>query len=343
MRKFPSLLVSILTLALAIVWVSCDSGTSLPTVSNQFAFVRPAGGGTGTAMSPAQRHYQAEHMRDLLQASKLQRSGTGLKPMAIVIAPGTDSVVLMSNDGTGENVISNQGGSFYSVHLGPDGKKGVATAVDSNGWVQVYYVDLTNTADPTVKQLTTDSEDHYSAQISWDGSKVVFNVDSTSWQLKIMSTSGGTETLIPTSFEPSYPTFTPSGQIVLENDDSDTIVVMNADGSGVKELTGGTTDTVAGGAYDWSPSVSPDGTTVVFERDADTGDYICSVPIGGGTVKQLTTTGYNYDPMFVNNKIIYISGSEGLSSIEVFSMNLDGTNQKQLTTNTVDEYFDALW
>ena len=347
MKKVPSLLLTIFVLALAVAWISCDSGSSLPTTSNQFAFIRTAGGGAGTAMSamsPAQRHYFSEHQRELRQMNKLQQMGTGIKPMATEIAPGTDSVVLLNNDGTGEVVVSSQGGWFYSVHLAPDGKKGVFIAKDTTQaqHLQVYYVDLANKTDPTVTQLTNDAEDHYSAQISWDAKKVVFNADSTTWQLKIMSISGGTETLIPTAFEPSFPTFTPNGQIVLENDDTDTIVIMNQDGTGLKNITS-ESDTEA---YDWTPSVSADGQTVLFERDSLTSpyeEYICTVPIGGGTVKKLTTSGYSGDPIYVNNKIVYVSYLDSPSSWKVFSMNLDGTNQKQLTNNNVDEYFDWWW
>jgi Tol biopolymer transport system component len=118
---------------------------------------------------------------------------------------------------------------------------------------------------------------------------------------------------------------------VFENDDTDTISIMNADGTGLANITS-EQDPEHG---DWAPSVSPDGKTVVLSRNGD----IYAVSISGGALTKLTTNGESWDPMFVKDKIVYISYVSGLSD-EVFSMNTDGTNQKQLTSNTVDEYFD---
>lgn len=347
MKKLPSILLTLLTIALAVVWMSCDS-SSTPSISSQFAFIREAGGATRTALSAAERHYASEHMREFVQARKLQRSGTGLKPMDVTIANGTDSIVLMNNDGTGENVIANQAGWFYSVHLAPDGKKGVVVAEDANGVGQVYYVDLTNLNDPILTQLTNDNEWHWSAQISWDGRKVVFvtyPAGSDYDQITTVTYSGsswGPETVITTNFDAESPTFTPSGQLVLENDDDDTIVLMNADGTGLKEITKASDSET----YDWTPSVSADGKTILFERDSMTSPYeyyICTVPVAGGTVTKLTTSGYSGDPMYAGTQIVYASYLENFSKLEIFSMNTDGSNQKQLTNNTVYEYFDYWW
>lgn len=322
-------------LAFAIVLANCGNDSHpLTTATNQFAFIRyePILGGT---MSAAQRHVQMEH-RQAFQKSTKPRQNSGLKPWVVEIPSGPYSVVLMNNDGTGERVIANQAGYFESVQQSYDGKKGVAVAEDSGGYYQVFYVDLADLNNPIITQLTTDTEDHWGAQISQDGKKVVFTkwVESANtWQLVTMSTSGGTETVIPTSFEANYPTFAPNGKIVFENDDTDTISIMNADGSGLADITS-EQDTEHG---DWAPSVSPDGNTVVLSRNGD----IYKVSVNGGTLTQLTTDGESWDPMYVNNKIVYISYPANGSSDDVFSMNVDGTNQKPLTTNSVYEFFEG--
>ena len=47
--------------------------------------------------------------------------------------------------------------------------------------------------------------------------------------------------------------------------------------------------------------------------------------------------------MVVKDKIIYLSWPTSASSDEIFSMNMDGGKQKQLTTNSVNEYFEGGW
>jgi Tol biopolymer transport system component len=334
-KKLFSFFLFLVVIAFAIALLNCGSDShTTPGITSQFAFVQPSAGSGPTIMSPAERHLSAEHRQGFRNNSRLY-SGRGLKPWANTIEPGTDSIVLMNNDGTGQLIIANQAGRFEAVQLGYDGKRGVVSAEDSNGYLQIVYVDLGDKNNPVVTELTTDAENHWGPQISWDGSKVVFTkwVDSANnYQAVIMSASGGTETVIPTDFEANYPTFTPDGKLVFENDDTDTISIMNTDGTGLATITS-EQDTEHG---DWAPSVSPDGKTVVLSRQSN----IYSVAITGGTVTQLTKNGRSWDPMFVKDKIVYISYPTDGSSAEVLSMNVDGTNPKRLTTDTVDEYFE---
>ena len=333
MRKLLPLISAIFLVAFAIVLVNCGNDSHPFTATNQFAFIRPAPIG-GAARSTVQRQFHVER-GPAISAHRFHRAA-GIKPLAIEIGSGTDSVVLMTNDGTGEQVVANQAGWFESVQLGYDGKRGVGVAEDLNGYYQVYYVDLSDKNNPTATQLTSDSEDHWGAQISWDGKKVVFTkwVESASnYQVVVMPSTGGTETLVNTTFDANYPTFAPNGKIVLENDDTDTIVIMNADGTGVTDITS-EQDTEHS---DWGPAVSPDGKTVILSRMSD----IYSVSINGGTPTPLTTDGESWDPMVVKDKIVYMSWPADASSDEIFSMNLDGSGKKQLTTNSVNEYFEG--
>jgi len=289
-----------------------------------------------------ERHSKMENLR-IRQQNHKQLRGAGLRPMAIEIAPGTDSVVLMKNDGTGELVIANQAGRFYAVQLSYDGKKGVAAAEDLNGWEQIYYVDLSNTSNPVVTQLTSDPEHHEFPQLSRDGTKVVFVKyvsDVEKGQAVIVSTTGGAETVVPTTFNVNFPSFAPNGKIVFEEEDNDTINIMNADGTGNVALTNANHQ-----FFDEFPSVSTDGKTITFSRypaDESTGENIFTVNIDGTSLKQLTTDGASWDPMFVNDKIAFCSSRDSATTWignEIYAMSTDGTNQKRLTNNTVDEYF----
>jgi len=327
-------------LAFAIALVNCGNDTHTTPLSNQFAFIRQAIGDS-VPISSVQHHAQLKDQHAFQHARTLVQ-GAALKPWAVEIGPGSDSVVLMNSDGTGEQLIANLAGSFEAVQLAYDGKSGVAIARDINGQHQVYYANLTDKNNPVVTQLTTENVDHWSAQLSYDGKQVVYGkyvAAADADTAVLMSTSGGAETVLAPGTDVEYPTFTPDGKIVFTDDRTATISIMNADGSGMKPLISHT-----GTQWDWMPSVSPDGKTVTFYRcTSGAGCDIWTASMDGTGVKQITTDTYSWDPMFVNNKIVFLSERDtagGNWNGQVYSMSPDGTNQKRLTNNSNNEYFD---
>lgn len=338
MRKV--LFVSFALMLLAILFVSCGNDSRpvvTPTVNaNTFTFIRElAGSGSGAAHRQLDPWTVRGQGRNMLKAHQ----GNGVKPWDLNIDPGTDSVVLMQNDGTNERVIADQAGKFYSVQLAPTAKKGVFAA-ESSGYEHVFVVGLTNLNNVVITQLTTDSENHGYPQLSKDGKQVVFMkyVDvGDGWvvQTAIMSTTGGAETVISTPTMWTYaPAFTPDGKIIFTNDYTGQIHMMNADGSGM------TTITASEGVYwDYHPSVSPDGLVVTFTRSDWDSENVYTQHLDGTNLKQLTTDGMSWDSLYVNNKIIFCSYRDEASGNEMYSMNLDGTSQTRLTTNSVNEYF----
>ncbi|MBZ5721599.1 MAG: hypothetical protein LAO03_14565 [Acidobacteriia bacterium] len=336
MRK--AIFFSLLLIFVAVALVNCGDETSIP---KQFAFIRSAPGSGLGSVSAQERHFQMEHSRAFRRTPRLHQ-GFGLKAWATDLSPGSDSVVLMNNDGTGEMVIAPKMGWFEAVQESSDTMKGVGTAEDPNGYYQVIYVNLADKKNPVATPITTDAEYHWSPQLSADGKKVIFVKyagESDIGQAVIMPTSGSnTETPITTPFDLSYPTFAPNSKIVFEQEDNDTINIMNLDGTGNTPLTN--PDHVY---FDECPSVSPDGKTIVFSRYPATessGEDIWTVNIDGTNAKQLTHDGMSWDPMFVRDKIVFLSWRNNATGNEVYSMNLDGTNQKRLTNNSVNEYFD---
>ena len=315
-----------------------DSHPAAPTppgssLTNQFAFIREIG---GSAPIQAREVKGAPRTHE----QRFMPHGVGLQPWANDIDPGSDSVVLMNNDGTGgETIVVDQGGWFGSIQLTPDGKNAAFTAVvtaDGTYW-QVFLAKKTGNTTYTITQLTTDAEHHYQPQLSADGKKVVFvKYNSTIGmnQAYVMSVSGGSETLIPTpdTMDVISPTFTPDGKsIVFEDCKYDTIDIVNLDGSGSNVLN---YPDEHGRMLDDLPSVSPDGKLVTFLSDGDV--YV--MDINGQNVQQLTTDGMSHDPMFVNKKIVFLSWRDGMS-YDVYSMDVNGSNQKRLTNNSVMEWF----
>ena len=338
MRK--ALFVTLLLLFVS-AGVGCGDSAHTMVPTSQLAFVRSPSGGTLAAM-----HHQSRELGCLRGLSDRKTAGGGLTPYLNTVASGTDSLVVMNNDGTGEKVIVNQGGLFYSVQLSLDGKKGVVSAEDDTGHLQIFLGDLTNlNANPV--QLTTDATNHYVPQLSPDNKTVVFvKYDSSGvGRAYTVPTAGGAQAMIntPDTVDVWTPSYTPDGKkIVFEDDRLDTINIMNVDGTGMKTLTN------AGGTayYDQFPSVSPDGTKLVFSRygkdTATTTEDIYIANIDGSGVKQLTNSGTSaeaWDPFFVKNKIAYVYYSSTAHNNDIYSMNIDGTAAKDISNNAADEYF----
>ncbi len=301
--------------------IGCGDSTHSMVPTSQLAFVRSSGSGSAVAHSAG--------------TARVRDFDTG--PLPSTIASGNESVVMMKNDGTGETILSIQNtttGNFGAVQLSLDGKMGVGSAVDANGYLQIYVANMANPKNLKATQLTTDAENHHVPQLSPDNQTILFmkyNSTAATYQAYTIKASGGAETLISTpTVGVLFPTYTPDGKkIVFEAQHNDTINIMNADGTGIKILTNG-----QGNYYDELPSISPDGKTIAFSRwgaSETGGEDIYTINIDGTNLKQLTTTGNAWDPLFVNNKIAYVANGD------IYSMNLDGSGQKNLT-NTSSEY-----
>jgi len=135
--------------------------------------------------------------------------------------------------------------------------------------------------------------------------------------------------------ENSYPRWSPNGnQIVFEsNRDGDyDIYVMNTDGSEVIPLTKHPHD-------DRRPVWSPNGDQIAFasNRDGDAEIYIMNSD--GSNIIQVTNNELgDSDPSWSpdGNSITYHSNVFG-DSWRIFRMDVDGSNQKQLTGNSTEE------
>lgn len=329
MRKIPLLLLSSVLL-MAAVLSSCggdsSSPTPTPTATSRFAFIRG----------------DVKHLP--------LTGGPATEPG---IAAGPIDVYTMANNGTpgSEVKISATQSSIQSAELSADGKKGVFVAltccVNGVSYWQVFAVDTANPSNPV--QLTFDAANHVSAEISADGSKVVFLVqppgeDMSCCSVYVVSSSGGTPSNVALPNLVIFSaTFAPGNKLVLSakeqwNGDwhGASIYTANLDGSGLTRLTQGATDLM--------PSVSPDGSKIVFERqNQNTLDWdIWIMDSNGQNAKQLTGNGESFDPLFVNDKIVFFGVGKD-ADIDMFSMNFDGSGVTQLTDTAEIDIFNGLF
>jgi len=139
------------------------------------------------------------------------------------------------------------------------------------------------------------------------------------------------------------PVFSPDGsKIAFERATGTTahIWTMNADGSNQQQLTIGA---------DNQPSWSPDGTKIAFTR-AGTSSADIYVTDLGGTVRPLTTDGLSYEPAWSpdGTEIAFVRscqrcGPNQVTADDVYIMNADGTNVRDLTNDFDYNDRDPAW
>ncbi len=247
-----------------------------------------------------------------------------------------------------------------NVNLSADGTKAAFSGYSDDDYIHIYLATVPAQGQPgNAVQLTTDTVNHWNPSISPDGTQVAYVVSGTESgdQLCLISTAGGApHCLSVAGFAPSWyghPSWTPDGKIVveawdcyhdcLEGEIPDNIYLVNTDGTGLTRLT----DNTGNWAYDEAPSVSSDGTMMAVTRWDDAvahGEiYVINMstkartgPLTNGTA----TGGDSEDPLFVGNKIVYVSEQGSDSSFRLYVMNADGSNPTPITTDTSDNYFD---
>lgn len=111
------------------------------------------------------------------------------------------------------------------------------------------------------------------------------------------------------------------------------IFTMTPDGKNQKQLTSGTTE------Y-WMPAWSPDGKKIAYVSRLSTGMNIHLMDADGTNVQQLTSTGINMAPSWSpdGTKIAFAHMKPLALALDIWLMNVDGTDKKALTSSsTVDD------
>ena len=154
------------------------------------------------------------------------------------------------------------------------------------------------------------------------------NVDGTGLR-KVTNNQQGAE-----DYEPAW---SPDGLKIafagIRSNDFESIFVMNPDGSNRVRLTNA--------AYDGSPAWSPDGTRIAFLRGTDV--YVMNSD--GSNPTPVTTGGQVNEPRLVwspgGTKILFNNESrvsQNVYAIQVYAINVDGTNKQNLSNDTLRNY-----
>jgi Tol biopolymer transport system component len=111
------------------------------------------------------------------------------------------------------------------------------------------------------------------------------------------------------------------------------IFIFNADGTNLKRLTN-----VAGvldGALSWSPDVSTIAFTRSYPSQPSRGDEVWLMNADGSNQRYSGIKGFQ--PMWSPNGSQFVYSSNKSGNYEIYTSNVDDTNEQQLTANTADD------
>jgi Tol biopolymer transport system component len=140
----------------------------------------------------------------------------------------------------------------------------------------------------------------------------------------------------PAPHRDGAPSWSPDSRKIVfysENEGQADLFVMNADGSGVRQLT----HTPADEGY---PSFSPDGTQIAFDSDGPDGNFdIYVMNADGSNVRRLTTDpGRDLSPAWSTDgkRIAFMSDRIAKPEFDVYEMQADGSGQERMTTGATN-------
>lgn len=258
---------------------------------------------------------------------------------------GNNEIFVMNTDGSDQTRLTNNDGYDGFARWSPNGKQ-IAFVSDRDGNAEIYIM---NADGSQQTRLTNNPADETSPTWSPDGSMIAFNTSRFGDGEEILrrNISGGetwglNETRL-TFVKPhhsaganNFISWSPDGlQIAFESDrdrDDPEIYLINAvDGSNMQRLT-------YTRALDEVPSWSPDSKQIIFSSDMhgepQSGEYdIYIMNRDGSDQKRLTHfIGQDTNPSMSpdGSKIVFESWQNGHP--EIYTMDVDGTDVKRLTT-----------
>lgn len=246
-------------------------------------------------------------------------------------------------DGSGERRLTDSPGLDAFPAWSPDGERlTFASDRDGGNW-ELYTMD----ADGSQQRRLTDTPDQDESVTAWspDGEEIAYVTDvienPTIW---VMGTEGGDPKRLTSG---NWPSWSPDGErIVYTTYSTGTrLAVVNADGSGQRDLGASVARRLTGTAYAEEPAWSPDGERIAFVSRPLMGDEeIYAVnPDGSGRRRLTDIPGADHWPPSWSpegERIAFTSdGTEERG--EIFVMNADGSGLTKLTDDPADDSFPA--
>ena len=277
-----------------------------------------------------------------LPAAGAYGQNAGGPPASVVFHSARDGhannqIYVMDPDGSNPLRVTYDAAADVDPDISPDGKYILFTS-NRTGNNEIFVQDRSG----AVQNMTNNPAIDEWARWSPNGKQIVFgsNRDGGVFEIYVMN-ADGTGTPLQLTYPPTlsrYPSWSPDGKQIVFRHGID-IYTMNADGSGVPvQLTSEVPPSFAQMA-NWSPDGRHlvfmsfrEGYCSVFRTDADGGEPINLTPKDAADA---STSWCSRAPAWSTNgrEIFFMSfrPSTGGQN-EIFVMNMDGTNPRQLTT-----------
>lgn len=192
---------------------------------------------------------------------------------------------------------------------------------------------------------------------SWspDGTKlgvVLFPPSEGPRTIWVMNPDGSEPLQVASADNVSVPSWSPDGETIAysaSNGAQTSIHLVGADGTNDRVIH---IEGAEGTFAIFSATFSPDGTQILFDRGTDSGFDIFVMDVDGTDVRQLTTTGSDYNPSWSpdGTQIAFSreddskADADTVVTSDIFVMNADGSNVHRLTeTRPRSTDFNPVW
>ncbi|MBL7093340.1 PD40 domain-containing protein [candidate division KSB1 bacterium] len=248
---------------------------------------------------------------------------------------GTKDIWMCNPDGTNHERLTNKPGKEHCARLSPDGTKILYQYVNgSNSTIRIMDVDGSND-----RELTPNTNRCKLGQWSPDGTKIIYHRETGYWQgsIYIINSDGTKNQPFLNPFPPYtgvYPWDWNCDKIVFQasysHSGNNRLFIVNDDGSNKYQLTT---------RHSSTGHISPDCKKIVY-YSSSSGIRIADIDGSNDNLLYAKYLGRGMSLSPDGNKLAFValeSASSPTNQTNIFLINLDGTNQIQLT-NTNDIY-----
>ncbi len=250
---------------------------------------------------------------------------------------GNDEIFIMKPDGSEQTNLTNNPLHDSSPAWSPDGRKIAFVRYDGSSSFDIYTMNIDGS---NQVRLTNAGTSSYWPNWSPDGTKIIFTRFNQIYQMNADGTNQA-QLAFHTGADDD-PKFSPDGTKIVYycyRRAKSKICTMNADGTNEMFVTNEK-------RYDAFPMFSPDGSKIVFTRSGrDTNEFFdddiwVMNADGSGRVNvsnlwNVHSSRGEWSPD--GSMIVFHTNRDGGNNYNIYSMNADGTSQKQLTTNTAHD------